>query len=503
MAINVIQIKPLSRSKGQSAIAAAAYRSGENIFDQREGREHDYRRKTGIDQNASQIIQPDGVDSPIAKTRSALWNAAEKIEKRKDARIAREYIIALPKEASSSERQQLAEQFGQYLANRYQVAVDLNIHAPHRASDGDNSNHHAHLLTTTRQLSADGLGAKSAIELSDSDRAKLGLLKGKDELFALREAWTDLQNQVLARYDTSVTALSLADQGKDQRPTVHMGARDTALERKGIASASGNLNRKIIEENNQKQNDMLELDRLKNQEYFENHALRMLEQERQRRQEYEKRIRTPLEAVQTTKPYQPTRSLLDTPQKRLESPEKAYMDMTEHEVVEEWIKTSEFYRVMLYRQRLAELEPVFKKSFDEYQHLKENKPLIFGKKDWETSVLAQKHRTQELHDRLRDHRTAIELDGVKSTQRTGTDFQNYLGNSQEKSRDRNLVYDAIETHYPTLSKRFSQIPQVQLNRITQQYRDRHLANQPNLDSLPKSKTPASKTTRDWSSDFEI
>jgi hypothetical protein len=250
MAINVLQVKPISRGAGQSATACAAYRSGEKIYDQREDREHDYSRKTGIDNNASQIIIPDGITSPVAQDRATLWNAAEAAEMRKDARVAREYIIALPKEASPEERQQLAEAFGRLIANRYSVAVDLNIHSPHRDADGtDNGNHHAHLLSTTRQLTPEGLGKKSDIELSDSDRAKRGLSKGKDEVFELRVEWTALQNRVLEKYGIQLSAHSLADQGIDQQPTLHMGARDTALERQGIATYTGNQNRIIQAEN--------------------------------------------------------------------------------------------------------------------------------------------------------------------------------------------------------------------------------------------------------------
>jgi hypothetical protein len=259
MAINVIQVKPVSRGAGQSATAAAAYRSGEQIHDQREDRLHDYSLKTGIDREASQIITPDGIDSPVTQDRTTLWNAAEAAEIRKDARVAREYVIALPKEATAEERQELAVTFGRLIANRYNVAVDLNLHGPHRNAESDNSNYHAHLLTTTRQLTAEGLGKKSDIELSDTDRAKRGLCKGKDEVFDLRENWTALQNRVLEKYGIQLSAHSLADQGIDQQPTIHMGPRDTALERQGISTYTGNQNRMIQAENleRSKQNNHL------------------------------------------------------------------------------------------------------------------------------------------------------------------------------------------------------------------------------------------------------
>jgi hypothetical protein len=252
MAINVIQIKPVSRGAGQSATACAAYRSGDVIECGREGKTHDYSHKTGILKQDSAIILPTGLSADWAKDRSSLWNAAEAAEKRKDGRVAREYVIALPKEANQEERKKLAMDFAQYLANRYQVAVDVNLHQPHRSKSGDNDNYHAHLLTTTREITPDGLGKKSTIELSDTDRFKLDLPKSKDELFIVREHWTDLQNTVLKNYGLSVSALSYKDQGLDIEPTFHMGAQATALERQGVKTEIGDMNRAITARNLEK-----------------------------------------------------------------------------------------------------------------------------------------------------------------------------------------------------------------------------------------------------------
>ena len=254
MALNVIQVKPVSRSAGRSATAAAAYRSGEAIKCEREGRTHDYTRKGGIDKEAGAIILPSDVSSDLAKDRQTLWNAAEQSEKRKDARVAREYIIALPAECSAQEREKLARDFAQTIADRYGVAVDLNLHQPHRNSDGsDNLNYHAHLLTTTRQISAEGLGQKSDIELSDSTRTKRGMTSGAAEIYQLREVWTGLQNQVLEKYGVAVKAESLKNQGGDIEPTLHMGAEITALERQGIRTSLGDINREIIARNETRQ----------------------------------------------------------------------------------------------------------------------------------------------------------------------------------------------------------------------------------------------------------
>ena len=120
----------------------------------RDGITHDYSRREGV--GHSEIVLPEAVDAAWARDRSALWNAAERFETRTDARVAREFVIALPHELSEEARELLTREFAQDLANRYGAAVDFAIHAP--GSQGDVRNHHAHLLMTTRQVTGEGLG---------------------------------------------------------------------------------------------------------------------------------------------------------------------------------------------------------------------------------------------------------------------------------------------------------------------------------------------------------
>ena len=108
MAIYHLSVKTISRSAGRSATAAAAYRAGVEIADERTGEVHDYRRKGGVE--SADIVLPDGAPE-WATNRGALWNAAEKAEKRKDACVAREYEVALPAELSPAERRRLAPAF--------------------------------------------------------------------------------------------------------------------------------------------------------------------------------------------------------------------------------------------------------------------------------------------------------------------------------------------------------------------------------------------------------
>ena len=181
-----LSVKKITRSSGRSAVAAAAYRSAELIYCEREGRTHDYTRKSGVEYLT--IITPENAPA-WAQERSSLWNHAEAAEKRKNAATAREWEIALPAELNAEDRQDLAFRFASDLVDRYGVVADVTIHAPHR--DGDQRNHHAHILTTTRRIAEDGLTVKTR-ELDDR---KLG----SANIIDMRAHWADMQNAALER----------------------------------------------------------------------------------------------------------------------------------------------------------------------------------------------------------------------------------------------------------------------------------------------------------------
>ena len=186
MASYHLSVKTIKRSAGRSATAAAAYRVGERIECQREGRVHDYTRKQGIEETF--ILTPK--DAPDwAQDRSRLWNEAEASETRRNSVTAREWELALPSEISAEDRSQITRDFAQELVSRYGVAVDVAIHAPHR--EGDQRNHHAHVLTSTRKLEADGFTAKTRV----LDSAKTGGV----EIEQMRGLWAELQNRALER----------------------------------------------------------------------------------------------------------------------------------------------------------------------------------------------------------------------------------------------------------------------------------------------------------------
>lgn len=221
MAIYHLSVKAISRSAGRSATAAAAYRAGVEITDTRTGEIHDYTRKRGI--VSADLVLPAGAPD-WATDRAALWNAAEHAERRKDACVAREYEVALPAELSAGARHQLALDFAQEMADREGCAVDVAIHEPSKG--GDNRNHHAHIMRTTRKVEAEGLGAKLDTEKAGRNRAA--------DLEAVRARWAELTNERLRQHgiEATVDHRSLKAQGIDRAPTQHLGPTATAIERR-------------------------------------------------------------------------------------------------------------------------------------------------------------------------------------------------------------------------------------------------------------------------------
>ena len=231
MAIYHLNTHTIGRSAGHSAVAAAAYRSASSMVDERTGEVFDFTKKGGV--LSAEIVTPKGVPVP---DRSELWNAAEAAEKRKDARVAREWRAALPHELGDVERKELATRMGQAIADRYGVAVDVCIHAPDR--DGDDRNFHVHMLATTRVIGVDGtLGAKAVIELANKDRQKAGIQgTSQDDIIDIRREWADLTNEALeqAEITTRVDHRSYADQGVELTPTKHIGSDAVAMDRRGL-----------------------------------------------------------------------------------------------------------------------------------------------------------------------------------------------------------------------------------------------------------------------------
>ena len=227
-------VKPVSRGAGRSGTAAAAYRAGVCLKDERTGEVHDYTRKQGVEH--TELIFPHGVNM----SREELWNAAEGAEKRKDARIAREFELALPAELTKEQRRELATGFARHLVELYGVAADVALHEPNRK--GDQRNHHAHILITTRQISAQGLGNKTDLEQEDKALRAQKKDTGRQQIETLRAAWAAQCNLALQRAGSRerVSHKSLKAQGIEREPTSHLGPVATAMEREGGEVREGN-----------------------------------------------------------------------------------------------------------------------------------------------------------------------------------------------------------------------------------------------------------------------
>lgn len=213
-------VKTISRAKGRSATAAAAYRNAELIVDQRTGERHDYTRRSGVE--STSWFAPAGCRE---QTSAELWNRAEASEKRGNSTVAREVLVAIPHELDQEQRAEMVGQITQRLADRYGVAGTAAIHAPDR--EGDQRNWHAHILMTTRRIDP------ATGELGEKTRVLDDLKTGPDEVRWIRQMVEQEGNAALQRagHAARLDCRSLAEQGIDRAPTIHEGPRVTQIRR--------------------------------------------------------------------------------------------------------------------------------------------------------------------------------------------------------------------------------------------------------------------------------
>ena len=258
MAIYHCSIKIIKRSQGRSAVAAAAYRSGEKLTNEWDGMMHDYTKKGGVVH--TEILLP--TYAPTAfQDRSALWNSVEKIEKSRDAQLAREIEIALPVELSRKEQVSLVRDYVKSTFVSVGMCADVAIH------DKGDGNPHAHILMTMRPLKDDGSWDAKCLKEYDLDkhgqriRLKSGTFKSHrvdttdwnepTKAEAWRAAWADYANRALEQKGLSerIDHRSYERQGMEQIPTIHMGVAATRMERRGVVTEKGGVNREIIAQN--------------------------------------------------------------------------------------------------------------------------------------------------------------------------------------------------------------------------------------------------------------
>ena len=237
MATIFFDVRSVSRGRGSSAVQRAAYISREKVRDERTRSTYDYRARGGLEH--AEIFRPTTASAEPAtwaRDRSSLWNAAEQSEHRRDSRVAREFVVALPHELGTKERLTIAREFAQTLADRYRVITDLAVHRP--PDGGDPRNHHAHILSTTREVTSAGLGRKSDLEVDERYRRANGLVTAAEQLRLLRHAWADHVNEHLraAHLDVSIDARSYWEQGSARVPQTRLGHRMIQLERAGVVT---------------------------------------------------------------------------------------------------------------------------------------------------------------------------------------------------------------------------------------------------------------------------
>lgn len=248
MAIYHFSVKNISRAQGRSAVACAAYRSGEKLIDERQGKEQDYTKKTGVE--LTRIYAPIGTNAELLD-RGQLWNAVEKTERRKDANLAREFEIALPQELNKAEREKLVDELCNKIVERHNVIVDAAIHAPHTDSGSDERNYHAHIMFTGRQIDLE-TGDFAAKKNRDFNKEN-----SSETVQKWREDFADMTNAHLMRAGhlfSSVDHRSYAAQGLDKEATAHEGSAVTKLRRLGIDTEISLSNDAIKQRNAERHN---------------------------------------------------------------------------------------------------------------------------------------------------------------------------------------------------------------------------------------------------------
>lgn len=306
MAIYHLEAKVISRGVGRSAVAASAYLSCSQIYNDYDGIQHDYTRKRGL---VWQEVFLPPIAPPEWRDRSVLWNKVEESEKTKDSRLAREFVVALPTELGKTDWQNLLTEFIQDNFVAEGMCADVAIHDPHPPGH----NPHAHIMLTVRPLKENGtwqhktekeylcikngeekgftaaefkaaqadgwekqyqyLVGEKKVYMAPSEAELHGYVRAnkypkstkygrqnpiterwnsEEQLFLWRENWADVTNKHLAQYpwiDVRIDHRSHAARGMDEQPTIHEGYHARKLESMGLVSDRCEINRQIKADN--------------------------------------------------------------------------------------------------------------------------------------------------------------------------------------------------------------------------------------------------------------
>ncbi|MCD8133669.1 MAG: MobA/MobL family protein [Clostridiales bacterium] len=261
MAIYHFSMKIIGRGgksrHGHSAVEAAAYRSGTKIENEWSGISVDYRRKKGV--VYSEIMLPANAPASFYD-RATLWNSVEMCEKRRDSQLARDIEVSLPKELPLSEHKKIMQDYCSQFVDAG-MCVDFTIH------DKGDGNPHCHIMLTIRALDENGKWLSKSREefILDENGERVRRPNGRcksrkvntvdwnsrDNAEKWRASWADTVNRYLEKngFEERIDHRSNADRGLEAIPSIHMGPAACAMEKKGIRTDRGDINRKIREAN--------------------------------------------------------------------------------------------------------------------------------------------------------------------------------------------------------------------------------------------------------------
>ena len=251
-------VKIIQRSKRQSAVASAAYQSGERLFSEYDQKQKYYSHKSEIVH--TEIMLPPHAPPEYAD-RNTLWNAAEAIEKQWNSQLARRFVLAIPRELPRSQYADLIRDYCREFFVSKGMIADFAIH------DKGDGNPHAHILLTMRAMDETGKWLPKSRKVYDLDEngERIRLPSGRykthkvdltgwnsqENALVWRKAWADISNDYLERAGSPerIDHRSNAERGIDEIPTVHMGVAACQMEKKGVATEKGELNRNIQKAN--------------------------------------------------------------------------------------------------------------------------------------------------------------------------------------------------------------------------------------------------------------
>ena len=264
MAIYHCSVQMIGRSAGRSAVASSAYRSGEKVVDRETGVKHDYSRKAGVVYSEIDLCP----NAPSAyEDRETLWNEFQKVEKAKNAQLAREVQVALPKELDKEAQIKLTREYVQQNFVKEGMCADWSIH------DKGDGNPHAHIMLTTRPIKENGEwgqkekkgyaldpdGKRIPILDEETGEQKIGKngrkmwkretlqvndWNSRDRLMQWRENWAKICNKELSP-ELAIDHRSNVDRGIEQIPTIHEGYAAREIEKRGGISDRCQMNREI------------------------------------------------------------------------------------------------------------------------------------------------------------------------------------------------------------------------------------------------------------------